>query len=77
MEAKLDEPSEPRFVKSTTPQSKANPFPWMPVLLGTGTAAAVGTGIYAFINRNKATEVANKAIEKNSLGYGSYAQCFR
>ena len=64
VEAKLDEPSEPRFVKPATPQSKANPFPWMPVLLGTGTAAAIGTGIYAFINRNKATEVANKAIEK-------------
>lgn len=63
-ETKPDEPSEPRFVKPATPQTKTTPFPWTPVLLGTGAVAAVGAGLYAFINRNKATEVANKALEK-------------
>ena len=66
-ETKPDEPSELRFVKPATPQSKTTLFPWMPVLLGTVAVTAMGVGIYALANRNKATEVANKAIEKTPL----------
>jgi len=63
-ETKPDEPSEPRFVKPATPQNKTTPFPWMPVLLGTGAVTVMGVGIYALANRNKAAEVTNKTINE-------------